>query len=116
VFLRPRRGIVRDVPVLCEADWLGFVLDDLAQLRARAADVTRYVRLADVGAGGGGGLLAAVTTRRQYDGEGNVEQVSRSLNHFDRSASSIRPVSRDSELSPGDDDGWFRIRPFVSFF
>ena len=73
------RGIVRDVPVLCEADWLGFVVDDLAQLRARAADVTRYVRLADVGAGGAGGLLAAVTTRRRYDEGGNVEQVSRWL-------------------------------------
>ena len=68
-------GLLPDVPVAGELDWLGFVVDDLAHRRARAPEVTRCVRLAADGGGGGGAGAWVVTTRRRFDEGGGVREV-----------------------------------------
>jgi hypothetical protein len=79
VFLH--RHLLRDIPIATDADWLGFIVDDLAHHRARVPTVTRYVRLTPVApcptnAGPTPpAFIAAVTTRRLFDGEGLLLQV-----------------------------------------
>jgi hypothetical protein len=82
------RGLLPDVPVAGELDWLGFVADDLAHHLARLPEQTRHVRLlaaapeggrGEGAGGGGGGMLGegsaglwTVTTRRRFDGAGGL--------------------------------------------
>ena len=66
---------MRDLPLATEADWLGFIVDDVAHHYARTPDITRYLRLIDLRIGRTAAMLAAVTTRRLFDASGRLCQV-----------------------------------------
>ena len=79
------RILQRDLPIADELDWLCGMVEDLAR-PDRTGDASRFVRLADDDAAGGvnrggGAMLAMESTRRVFDGEGHLREVSFPLAH-----------------------------------